>query len=634
MTRPAVPLALAALAGVVLGAVAAPLGAILPALGAAACALAAAWRRSVALLLAAVFLLGLARRIDALASVAPLLEDEAPALVRGHVVSEAAMHFGTTEVPFEIDEGWWGEGAWGEVWQGPATRAPRVRVVARFSREARRRAGDLLPGRRIELAGTLHPPRVARVPGGFDPSEELRRQGASGVLEVEECWKLSGTGPFAASAVARLGRRARWAIRDAGLERDEEALVRAMVVGDRGGLSSEAQAAFRSTGLVHAVTVSGIHVALLAWLLGTLLAAFPAALRGVLVAGGLALYLALVGPHPGALRAAVTGGLLAAAQAWGRGGDSWNRLAVALMAALAWDPSGVEEAGFQLTFGTVAGLLALGPVFRGAVGRGRLRRAFATSLAAFVAHAPLAVARFGLLSPVAVVAGVPALPIALATLLLGLSGATLSCLHEGAGRPALALAGMCARLLLDLAELAARVPAIHLARPSPVVTALALGLVAFGWACSRRSLGRALGFVGVVLWLGAVVPAGPVSAETSPRVHVVPGGIRIEGGAEQLGEGIYRVEHEGAAVLVLDDPGGRELGRVLASVPEGRLRASVLAVRGRHSVALERLVAETRPSLIVTSTRSLVRAFPGALPGAWTVSVEASPGVERYDASR
>jgi ComEC/Rec2-related protein len=611
----------------------------------------------VSLLLAAVFLLGLARRIDALASVAPLLEDEAPALVRGRVVAEAAVRFGTTEVPFEIDGGWWGEGAWGEVWTGPATPAPRVRVVARFSKEARRRAGDLLPGRRIELAGTLHPPRAPRVPGGpstslrtgFDPAEELRRQGASGVLEVEECWKLGGSAPGTAGLVARLGRRARWAIRDAGLEHDEEALVRAMVVGDRGGLSSRAQAAFRSTGLVHAVTVSGIHVALLAWLLGTLLAAFPAVLRGLLVAGGLGLYVALVGPHPGALRAAVGGALLAAAQAWGRGGDSWNRLAVALMASLAWDPSGAEEVGFQLTFGTVAGLLALGPIFRGFAGGGRVRRAFATSLAAFVAHAPLAVARFGILSPVAVVAGVPALPLALATLLFGLAGSTLSCLHEGAGRPALEVAGVCARLLLDLAELAARVPAIQVARPSPLVTALALGLIVFCWASSRRSL-RAFVFVGIVLWLGAVIPGGRVSAE-APRVHVLSGVIRIEGGAESLGEGIYRVEHEGTAVLVLDDPGGRELGRVMALVPEGKLRASVLAVRGRHSVALERLVAETRPPLILTATRSLQRVLPGALPGAWTVTLsggdppdpprgaiglpaQASPGVERYDASR
>src|SRR5581483_10740702 len=102
-------------------------------------------------------------------------------------------------------------------------------------------------------------------------------------------------------------------------------------------------------------------------------------------------------PHPGVLRATIAGVLIALAHGHGRGGDSWNRLGVALVAVLAWDPSCVEEAGFQLTFGTVAGILALAPPLRARLGGGRgslgrrARGALATSLAAFLAHAPLAV---------------------------------------------------------------------------------------------------------------------------------------------------------------------------------------------------------------------------------------------------
>ena len=631
-SRPAVPLALAALTGVVLGGVV-PLGPIVPAAVASVAALLALARRSLAFLLVAVVALGLARRLDAREGAATVVQEDAFALLRGRVASEPSpKQGGAVELLFQVERGSFLNEEWGspdEPVHGPGDPFPAGAFVrAHVDRAQRKRAGDLLPGRRLDLAGTLRAPLEPKRPDGFDLARDLRREGACGVFVVAESWRLDGSTVGPSGVLARLGRRARWAIRDAHLPRDEEAIVRALVLGDRNGLSPSLHEAFKATAMVHAITVSGLHVAVLAWTLGALVRFLPVKARGFAVALGLALYLGLAGPHPGVLRAAIAGTLLALAQGWGRGGDGWNRLAVAVLAVLAYDPESVEEAGFQLTFGTVAGILALAPVFRRALGRGRFRGELATSLAGFVAHAPIVVARFGQVAPVSILANLPALPLTTAALVLGLLGTGLGLVHHSLGYPFLVLAGLAARALLALVELAAHLPPLQLPRPSPIATVLAVGLAALGFHGGRRWLLA----TGVLLWIASVLP-GP-RAPGPATVSVLPGETVVTGPVEQLSESVYRVESQGESVLVLDDAGGKELAHVMATVPEGKLRASVVVIRGRTSVALEKLVSRTRPLLVIAATKPAKRLFPSALEGAWTVVLGATLGVERYDASR
>src|SRR5207247_2508185 len=157
----------------------------------------------------------------------------------------------------------------------------------------RRRAGDLLPGRRVEVLGRLHAPRENALPFGFDRAARLLRDGDSAVLEVETAWRLAGDAKGPASLLARIERRARGAIR-----------------------ASRPGAGRATAGML------------------------------VFVLGG----------------------------AFGRGGDAWNRLAVSLLVMLGWDPGSLEDAGFQLSFGTVALLLAVARPIEELVAGPRRRR--------------------------------------------------------------------------------------------------------------------------------------------------------------------------------------------------------------------------------------------------------------------
>jgi competence protein ComEC len=524
-------------------------------------------------------------------------------------------------------------------------------VLARIPSVERRRAGDLLPGRRLEIEGRLSQGRAS-------DRAFLEQDGLSAVLDAGTVWRLRG-GSTAAGLAARLARRARDAIRGAELGRDEETVLRAMFLGERSELAPELKRAFVATGTIHLLVTGGLHVALLAALLGAAVRALPLpdVARRVLVVAFVLAYLALVGPRPGAVRATVGTLVFVAAGSRGGGGDGWNRLAVALLVVLAWDPAAAGEAGFQLSFGTVAGILALSRAFtrtpRGLAERGRepparlgrfaharervlarLRRELVSSTAAFLAHAPLAVAWFGRLSPIGLAANVGAVPLAAATIAPGAVGVALGAVHPLFGRPFLGLAGIVARILVGLVRLLARVPwgSIEVARPSPAVTALALGLGAFGLfrrahARSDRARRRALliASAGLLLWLAAILPgARPVElpglelvVRPAPDGAVVSLRARersfpladapLEGVlVERLrGERVVRIERGGRAALVLaGDLGGRELGRLLLEVPEGKLRASVVVAPRRSSRALETLLERTRPLVtIVPSAR-------------------------------
>jgi len=139
------------------------------------------------------------------------------------------------------------------------------------------------------------------------------------------------------------------------------ALARALVLGDRSGLSEEVLRGFRRFGLAHLLAVSGLHFGFAAaglWLLGLPL---RRPLRLALVAAGVLAYLLVVGPRPGVLRAATMALLALAALACARPPSMRNALALAALAALVPEPSLVEDPGFRLSFAATLGLLVLAP---------------------------------------------------------------------------------------------------------------------------------------------------------------------------------------------------------------------------------------------------------------------------------
>src|SRR5439155_807064 len=193
-------------------------------------------------------------------------------------------------------------------------------------------------------------------------------------------------------------------------------------------------------GVVHVLSISGLHVGLVAAagfalarrLLGRserlLLAVDVERLAALLSLGPVALYAALAGLGVATLRSAIMVAAAVLAGLLGRRADVLRTLALAaLVLALAW-PGTPLEIAFQLSFASVAaigfGMRRLAPAAPAGSWRARLRAAALVSPCALVGTAPLTAFHFHQVSLVGLVANPLAIPIfGSAVVVLGLGGA-------------------------------------------------------------------------------------------------------------------------------------------------------------------------------------------------------------------
>ena len=133
-------------------------------------------------------------------------------------------------------------------------------------------------------------------------------------------------------------------------------LVKALVTGNREGLSDSFQTDLQRTGLTHTVAVSGSHLAFLAGLLSLLLMGNRRRTALVLIPVSI-LFTLMTGCTPSIVRAAIMIILLQIAPLLGRERDSLTALGTALLLLLMWNPYSIAHVGLQLSFAAVAGIL-------------------------------------------------------------------------------------------------------------------------------------------------------------------------------------------------------------------------------------------------------------------------------------
>lgn len=242
------------------------------------------------------------------------------------------------------------------------------------------------------------------------------------------------TGQAASSAWNRGLHRLRQRLLDINrrtLGQEQAALMNAMVLGDGSAIDTELSDAFRRTGTIHTLVVSGLHVA---FILGCAIAGFrclgfsarTAAAGAALV---ILLYAIIVGRQPSIARAAVMALIGLAGIIFGRRGNNLNSLAGAALLILLFNPWSLYEPGFQLSFSAVLGLITLTPVLeRYLCFMPRwIALALAASAGAQLAVMPIIARHFGTISPLSPLANLlvvplisPAVPLGLAADLLGL----------------------------------------------------------------------------------------------------------------------------------------------------------------------------------------------------------------------
>ena len=328
---------------------------------------------------------------------------------------------------------------------------------------------------------------------------------------------------------------------------DAVGLMRALTLGYNHELPERADEAFRRTGTLHIVAISGAHVAMVALL-------FLAVVRStglsqprwpLLMAPLLVVYALGTGLAPSAVRACLMSIVFFTAYACWRQPDSLSSLALSALLILGVAPDQLARPGFLLSYVVVLGLILFHPVVRDAMrrrflkpdepdtGGARARRfvlGHAIDLAsmnvvAWLVSTPLIVYYFNLVSPVALLANLLAVPLAFLILFSASLSLVLGWLHP----LLLELFNHAAAAFIDLLFLLTdwfeRAPGAYTHAPAPPGWLIALTLVLLGlWMRGGRRARRVaavatLALVGIAVWRTtaprpfdlAVQPLGPVA---------------------------------------------------------------------------------------------------------------------------
>ncbi len=144
---------------------------------------------------------------------------------------------------------------------------------------------------------------------------------------------------------------------------DEWAVGCALILGAKDAMTDEVTQAYSRTGAMHALAVSGMHVAIvwlaLAWLLYPLkFLGRPGKYAGAaLLITGVWAYAIFTGASASALRAATMVSFLILGQSFQRRHSPFNTLAASAFILLCANPYLLMDAGFQLSYLAVAGIL-------------------------------------------------------------------------------------------------------------------------------------------------------------------------------------------------------------------------------------------------------------------------------------
>lgn len=198
----------------------------------------------------------------------------------------------------------------------------------------------------------------------------------------------------------------------------EDSLVSGVLVGERQAIPDAVNRAFRSAGISHLLSVSGLHMATVAQMLLLLLALLPLPrrVRHLLACGGVLLFMGITCFVPSVLRSGIMYLVLLCGNCFYRKADGLNLLGLSMLLLCLANPYAAADLSLQLSFAATLGLLlCTGPLerwFRQRVGvRGVRRRLLhllfgtaATSLSATLFTLPVSLLVFdelSLVSPLA-----------------------------------------------------------------------------------------------------------------------------------------------------------------------------------------------------------------------------------------
>lgn len=299
-----------------------------------------------------------------------------------------------------------------------------------------------------------------------------------------------------------------------GLAENEMAVAKALVLGERG--NSVIEEAYRKSGVIHVLAVSGMHLSIFSCIVAGALSflqrkAWQRWLRFLLVSLCVWGYALLTGLSPSVCRAACMFCFVGLGKCMGRDVKSIRSVAVSALFLLIIYPGLLQDVGFLLSYAAVVGLVFLTPLV------GRLwrpqRKVFrffrdltVSSISAQIATLPICLCVFGSLPTYFLIGNCLVSPLVNIALPLGIAVTALAFIWHAA---ALFMAGVFDMLLRFMNAVVLMIqdwPAAMLHLPLSLFAAVWLyGTIASFWQsfshCSVLGLRRAMVLLLVFCWI-------------------------------------------------------------------------------------------------------------------------------------
>ncbi len=222
------------------------------------------------------------------------------------------------------------------------------------------------------------------------------------------------------------------------LEPQETSMIQAMVLGDRSFLTKDIYALFSKTGTSHILAISGMNMTLIASIVLFILKVLRLPRKGQFVLASLFLfaYAILSGWTASVVRSVLMAIVILSSFCLEYEVDTANSLGFAALILFLLNPLNLFDIGFQLSFICVAIIIylnvLLGPLLNQFIKARILKylvQALSVSLVAWVGISGIIVYEYDIISPVAIIANIPIVPLAdlVIALSLGLVAVGLFC---------------------------------------------------------------------------------------------------------------------------------------------------------------------------------------------------------------
>jgi competence protein ComEC len=222
-------------------------------------------------------------------------------------------------------------------------------------------------GDRLVMNTLFSLPEGSRNPGGFDNRRYLRLKGIFRQAYVKPgSWRLISRGNSNPVFQMALSWRDKllMILKSNGVKGREFAVAGALLLGYVDEIDNDLMRDYSATGVIHILSVSGMHVGMIFLVLEKLLAFLDKRKNGAWVKATMIilfiwLYALITGLSPAVLRAAAMLSLVVSGKAMKRHPDILNILAASMIFLVVWQPSLLADLGFQLSYLAVMGIVLL-----------------------------------------------------------------------------------------------------------------------------------------------------------------------------------------------------------------------------------------------------------------------------------